>query len=114
MMGSAALAYRISYFDCLNPKDVKEMDASKVCKNNNDNKMSKRRYAVLQQLENRIIKGFKCKISRSKWTFYCGAFSNEKLISIPEIEIGIPVTNMECSTMITTHKFTTLYGTHMM
>ena len=79
MMGLAALAYRISYFDYLNPKDVKQMDASKVCKNNNDNKMSKRRYAVLQQLDSRIRKGFKCKISRLKWTLYCGVFSHEKL-----------------------------------
>jgi len=41
MMGSADLAYRISYFDWLNPKNVKRMDAAKVCKNNNDKKLSK-------------------------------------------------------------------------
>ena len=62
-------------------------------------------------MRNQILKGFKCKVIRSNWLLYCGAFSHEKHIRIPEIEITQAVSAAECENMVNTNNFISHYGT---
>ena len=57
--------------------------------NDKNVKVSKKKLAILQQMKNQRIPGYKCKVKRSSWQLYCGAFPHEQLIAIPQIELNL-------------------------
>ena len=69
------------------------------------NEKKPKKYAILQQMQNQILKGYKCKVIRPNLLLYCGAFSHEKHIRIPEIEITQAVSAAECENMVNTTNF---------
>ena len=86
-------------------------NANKVCMNDENAKVSKKKLAILQLMKNQRIPGYKCKVKRSSWQLYCGTFSHERLIAIPQIEINLPVSIAQCETLVTTNQYSTDYGT---
>ena len=111
LMVSVQQAYRIKYFDCSNPQHLTRTNANKVCMNDENVKVSKKKLAILQLMKNQRIPGYKCKVKRSSWQLYCGAFSHERLIAIPQIEINLPLSIAQCETLVTTNQYSTDYGT---
>ena len=69
------------------------------------------RYTILQQMRNQVLRGHKCKVLRSQWILMCGAFSHERMIEVPEIEIVQATSANQCENMVNTNTFTSKYGT---
>ena len=103
--------YRVKYKDCSSPSKLKRINIHTVCKNDRENGNKTARYGVLQQMRNTVLQGHKCQVKRSKWTLYCGAFSHEKHISIPEIELSQEISITACQNMISSNTFISEYGT---
>lgn len=62
-------------------------------------------------MRNQVLKGHKCKVLRSQWILMCGAFSHERMIEVPEIEIVQATSANQCENMVNTNTFTSKYGT---
>ena len=92
--------YRVKFRDCSTPTNIKRINIYTACESENENKNETEELAVLQQMRNQILKGHKCRITHSQWTLYCGAFSHEKFIRSPEIEIVQPLSADSCENQI--------------
>ena len=105
-------AYRLNYKDCSNPKRVNEVSVKEQCQTRVEQKTKgKTRYTILQKRKHLQMKGYKCKVVKSTFTIYCGAFSHSKLMTIPKIELTQPTTPHQCESMITTSRYMSLEGT---
>ena len=62
-------------------------------------------------MRNQVLKGYKCEVTRSQWLLFCGAFSHERFIEIPEIEIVQATSVSDCENMVNTNTFVSRYGT---
>ena len=62
-------------------------------------------------MRNQVLRGHKCKVLRSQWILMCGAFSHERMIEVPEIEIVQATSANQCENMVNTNTFTSKYGT---
>ena len=75
--------YRVKYKDCSNPTNIQRLSIYTACESENENEKEVEAYAILQQMRNQVLKGYKCKVKRSQWMLFCGAFSHERFIKIP-------------------------------
>jgi len=82
-----------------------------MCETTRTNDEPSERYTILQQMRNQVLKGHKCKVLRSQWILMCGAFSHERMIEVPEIEIVQATSANQCENMVNTNTFTSKYGT---
>ena len=103
--------YRVKYRDCSKPTNIQRISIYTACENERVNEKPVEKYAVLQQMRNQILKGYKCKVTRSKWMLFCGAFSHERFITIPEIEVVQSLSASKCENMVNTNTFISHYGT---
>ena len=103
--------FRVKYRDCSAPQNIQRLNVFKACDEYKPSTKETEQYAVLQTMRNVIIKGYKCRVKRSQWMLYCGAFSHEKHIKIPEIEITQAVSQSDCENMVNTNTFISHYGT---
>ena len=103
--------YRIKFRDCSTPTNIRQINIFTACDDENESENEVEELAVLQQMRNQILKGYKCQVKRSQWTLFCGAFSHEKFIRIPEIEIVQAVSATECENLIHSNVFISHYGT---
>lgn len=55
-------------------------------------------HTIIQRRPHNIFPGYTCKVQRSSFTVYCGAFSHLKLIQIPEIEVSEVISGDACYT----------------
>ena len=63
-------------------------------------------------MRNQVLTGYKCKVLRSQWLLMCGAFSHERMIQVPEIEIVQATSANQCENMVNTNTFLSSYGTN--
>ena len=110
-LGVLVNSYSIDYFDCRTPKGISRYDVSKACNEERMNDPTKHTYYLLQNKRIKNIVGYSCKVIKSSFLFYCGAFSHQKIAEIPKIELTQELTRMECQSMIQSHLFQTLEGT---
>ena len=103
--------YRVKYRDCSSPTEIKRLNIYKTCELNEVNDDKSERYAILQQMRNQVLNGYKCKVLRSQWLMMCGAFSHERMIEVPEIEIVQATSANNCENMVNTNTFISSYGT---
>ena len=103
--------YRIKFRDCSTPTNIRQINIFTACDEKDESENEVEELAVLQQMRNQILKGYKCQVKRSQWTLFCGAFSHEKFIRIPEIEIVQAVSATECENLIHSNVFISHYGT---
>ena len=112
LMMAATRAYRIKYNDCTKPKRVSEMNVKEQCNQVNETPTDQRKtYTILQKRRHLKMEGYKCRVVKSIFTIYCGAFGHNKIMRIPKIEIVEPTTPHMCESMITTSRYTSLEGT---
>ena len=105
-------AYRIKYNDCDRPTRVTEMNVKDQCAQSNETPLDqKKTYTILQKRRHLKMEGYKCRVVKSVFTIYCGAFGHNKIMKIPKIEIVEPTTPHMCESMITTSRYTSLEGT---
>ena len=103
--------YRIKYRDCSKPTKIQRVSVHTACESVNEREDEVETYAVLQQMRNQIIRGHKCKVTRSQFMLFCGAFSHERFIQIPEVEVVQATSANDCENMINTNTFVSHYGT---
>ena len=103
--------YRVKYKDCSNPTNIQRLSIYTACESENENEKEVEAYAILQQMRNQVLKGYKCKVKRSQWMLFCGAFSHERFIKIPEIEVVQATSASQCENMVNTNTFISHYGT---
>ena len=102
--------YRVKFRDCSTPTNIKQINIFTACDSENESENEVEELAVLQQMRNQILKGHKCQVKRSQWTLYCGAFSHERFIKVPEIEIVQALSATECENLVNTNTFISHYG----
>jgi len=107
---SYVAGYTISYYDCHDIDQLTTYNAAHTCKDQTLTEDKPRLYAILQKISKKIISGYSCKVTKSRFTDYCGAYGHSKHIETPEIELSYPVSPMDCMDMITTETFTSPQG----
>ena len=96
-------------YDCSNPTDIKVCVAEARCQSNPELPGEKTTVKVVQLVENKELKGFKCRVTSHGKSYYLGLFSYNKPILSAEQEETIMVSaSTTCGEMIGTRRFVTL------
>ena len=105
--------YTIEYNDCSNPESLKKYDITNVCKIEDENMYGEenQEYEILQLTKFEILNGFKCSVTKSTFELYCGAYSHQKFLGVPTIELSIALNKDECQNMINQKGYKTEDGT---
>ena len=84
-----------------------------VCENENNIKTKQKKITrvLLQERQVEELQGYSCKIIKTTFLLYCGAWSHTKMAQMPKIEINQMLSVRECESLINTGKFITLEGT---
>ena len=99
--------YTIQYRDCMKPTFIKYYDVNEMCKSETGAMNEYKKYTILQKKRKSKLCGYKCQIIKSSWLMYCGVFSYEKMVKIPEIEIKQTRNIAQCNKLISTRSFKT-------
>ena len=102
--------YRINYYDCEKPTRVTEIRADVLCDDRPTKTGDTEVFTILQKRKHTTFKGYRCKVVKSTWVLYCGAFSHDKVAAIPRIEISQDVRAEECDSMVTTSRYRSMEG----
>ena len=102
-----AQTYTVSYYDCQNIKQLTTYKLGKACDERMNEINSKTKYTLLQERSVTEMRGFSCKVTRTTFTCYCGAYSHTKLAKIPEIEIAEELSPANCLNLVNTQIFST-------
>ena len=103
-------AYTVDYYDCNVPTQISTYQHTEICKHYTNHSSQPTTYTLLQRRLVDKLSGYSCKITRSTWTQYCGAYSHAKMARPPEIEIPEPGSTLQCHQLIRQGVFTTLDG----
>ena len=103
-------SYTIQYYDCNNVDKVHTYKLNSVCSQNSNSNNNTETFTMLQKRTISKLTGYSCKVTESRFRFYCGAYSHLKLATPPEIETTYAVTASTCMGMITSSTFTTPSG----
>ena len=106
----AAEAYTIKYFDCNNADKIHRYQMNELCENEYQRQNKTKGYKLLQRIKRYELDGFSCKVTRTTFTFYCGVYAHLKLMKIPDIELNVPLNNLQCMDMVTRQTYTTPDG----
>ena len=104
-------AYSIKYYQCHTARNVQVYSALKMCRNKpNLEPPNLKEYTLLQEKETSILTGYKCQVTESKFTLYCGSFSHMKIADVPDIEIPISLTPNQCQGLRQSGRFVSPQG----
>ena len=106
----AAEAYTIKYFDCNNAEKIHRYQVHELCEDVNKGHNKTKGYKLLQRIKKYELEGYSCQITRTTFTFYCGVYAHLKLMKIPDIEMNVPLNNLQCMDMVTRQAYTTPDG----
>lgn len=99
-------AYSTTYQDCTKPLRIQEFNVKKVCVEPEESKLnSKKLYKILVPQKNIKMTGYRCEIRTSRFLFFCGAFSHNKMISVPKIEVLEKLSLEGCNSLVHTNKY---------
>ena len=88
-------AYTVDYYDCNVPTQISTYQHTEICKHYTNHSSQPTTYTLLQRRLVDKLSGYSCKITRSTWTQYCGAYSHAKMARPPEIEIPEPGSTLQ-------------------
>ena len=105
--------YNIKYFDCSKPSHVIKYCMNDVCENEIKIKTKRKKTTrvLLQERQVEELQGYSCKIIKTTFLLYCGAWSHTKMAQMPKIEINQMLSVRECESLNNTGKYITLEGT---
>ena len=98
-------SYKISYIDCTHPTSLQKLDLQQICTQTTPPREPVERYEIVQLLEESHHEGYRCAVTRSEWTFHCGAWSHLKLTKVPQLLMNVPISTSWCEQMVTREKF---------
>ena len=76
-----------------------------------ENPGEKTTYTILQKRQHDKANGYSCSVQRSTFTIYCGAYSHNKLIQPPAIEVYEELSAHQCNSMVHNGRYISHYGT---
>ena len=94
---SCCYGYSISVINCDRPRNVKVYDFKSLCPTPLDPPKNTRKWVLLQQLKETIVKGVRCKVTKSTFRGYCGRWSHFKMASVPTIEHNEDIPAASCA-----------------
>ena len=103
--------YSVNYQDCSKPTSVSEVNLHEACSKQDEEPIVPKTYTILQKRQHEKAQGHSCKVKRSTFTVYCGAYSHNKLVEAPSIEVPEDVSSHECSSMVNHKRYISHYGT---
>lgn len=105
LLVTKASAYTISYWDCHQPTNIQEYDATVACDNAKlQPDTAPQQVYLLEKQTVQRLKGYKCAASVSTFTYFCGAWSHLKVAIPPEIQIPVQITPAQCRYMYHGHQ----------
>ena len=104
------ICYSIDYYDCNNVDKIHRYQIDDLCNDKDPIDTTSTDYSIVQLVTNKELQGYSCQVIRSMWTFYCGAYSHYKLMTVPDIEVTQHLSKMECQQLISTKIFKTPDG----
>ena len=99
--------YSLNYYDCHKPQHITTYKLGRACEPPPTGNATLVKYTLVQDRSITKIWGYSCQVTRTTLTEYCGAYSHQKLATIPDIEINVPVTPSHCLDMVHQQVFTT-------
>ena len=103
--------FKLKYYDCSQPKSIHRYNLKTYCTNHKSDSNVIKEYKILQQMKQRTMTGFSCKIYKSSFTMHCGMFSHEEILKVPDIEIQQPIDIQDCHSMVNGRHWTSREGT---
>ena len=103
--------YSVNYQDCSKPTSVSEVNLHEACSKQDEEPIVPKKYTILQKRQHEKAQGHSCKVKRSTFTVYCGAYSHNKLVQAPSIEVPEDISSHECSSMVNHKRYISHYGT---
>ena len=98
-------SYQLRYNDCSKPSSISRISVKKACQQDDTAKNVTTTYRLLQRKRETRMKGFKCQILKSDFLLYCGAFSHQKMLRTPMIDVQTRVTVTHCWEMVTVQAY---------
>ena len=106
LVAQECASYTIEYQDCRKPNRIQQYDIHQICTNQESKSSVKpQNYKILVPNRNIRTTGYRCEVRKSSYLFYCGAWSHQKLISPPKIDVMEKTTVEGCNSMIHTSKY---------
>jgi len=102
--------YTVNYSNCKKPTKVKELDLYSACGTDEDDMEEATSYTILTPRRHKKLYGYACTVTRSTFTYYCGAFSHTKILSTPEIERQVYVSDQQCRQMSRSGVYVDAFG----
>ena len=90
---------------------MSEISLSTACRTKPQSFGDKKTYTILQKRGLTELTGYSCRVTKSEFSLFCGAYSHQKYIKSPDIEIPVPISEHECQTAAKNNKYITSYGT---
>lgn len=91
-------SYSFTGYNCQQPNDVHEYNVQQLCTTAETKVKNQvnQTITLLQYDSIRKLNGYSCTKTTSSFKLYCGAFSHEKIPTVPQIEIREEVSEEEC------------------
>ena len=90
--------FSIQYYDCSNPSNLQEVNLKTACGDSSTSPQGPTKaMTILTPRKHVTATGYSCKLTRSQFTYYCGAFSHMKIVQTPAIEIPVPIRADSCA-----------------
>ena len=105
-------AYTLEYHDCHDISKLRTYKVSEACNKTQNDDQTPVTYTILQHKSIQFVEGWSCKITRSRFTDYCGSFGHSKVIKTPEIEVSHAPSVNDCWDMIVSKRYVTADGIH--
>ena len=105
-------SYSFTGFDCRQPENIQEYNIQHLCQHHQPDLITKVNQTVTLLQYDPIYKknGFSCSKTVSSFRLYCGAFSHEKIPTVPHIEIKEEVEEKECQRWINQRRYVNSRG----
>ena len=100
-----SFGYEINYKDCSKPNRIRKYSVSAACQQETKETVQPTGYKLLQPKRNVPLKGYKCSIKKSEHIIFCGAFSHQKYLTPPTIDVPQHVSFEECRQLVSSKKF---------
>ena len=106
-------SYQLRYNDCSKPTSISNINVKTACDKEKTMNNVTTTFRLLQRKRETRLKGFKCQILKSDFLLYCGAFSHQKMLRTPMIDVLSRVTVNHCWEMVTVQAFTAPGSNHI-
>ena len=97
--------YKVKYQDCQKPLRIQKFNALKICEESSEEKGETEHYNLIQPKREIQMSGYRCSVKKSSHLIYCGAFSHNKLLRPPTVDVPRRTTPDACRQLVSSKRF---------